>query len=113
MNTLRSIAARIRAKTGQLVPTAGAVLVNAPLTAEQWESMLDLEVRLLARQGNGETLDEQATDFLRWMPWLRADRQRPAEADKPFVPEFGIDVKVELAKAEADAEAEREETETP
>jgi hypothetical protein len=105
MNNLRSLATRVRRLTGRAPQTAGAVLVDAPLTDEQWQMMLDTEARLLADRAEGRPLTAMQADILEWMPVIRDARQRIAdrESGKPFVPVYGIDVKAEL---ESEAEEE-------
>ena len=102
MNNLRSLATRVRRLTGRAPQTAGAVLVDAPLTDEQ---LLDTEARLLADRAEGRPLTAMQADILEWMPVIRDARQRIAdrESGKPFVPVYGIDVKAEL---ESEAEEE-------
>jgi hypothetical protein len=99
MVNLRSIASRVRVLTGKAPPVTGAIPIEAEPTAEQWKCMLDLEARLLAAGG---PYNFEAEEFLRFMPILRDARQRHDGADegKPFTPEYGIDIKAELAAAE-------------
>jgi len=62
-----------------------------PMSDEQWRQLCALEERLLT---NPLPSDPRAADFLRFMPILRAARQREADrlAGKPFVVRFGIPV---------------------
>jgi len=89
---LRGLEARLRALGKLMPPLAGAVLLDAPLSAEAWEEMLALEARLLAGGQAVGLAPSQVADFLRWMPALRAARS----GEVVFAETTGIDMKREL-----------------